>query len=76
MKEKLSRFISDDLLSGTAVGDQDELLISGLVDSLAVMRLVSFIEQQSGLRVPPEDVVIENFASIDAIDRYLQTRAA
>jgi len=76
MKAELTRFIVDELLSGRSVGDHDELLLSGLVDSIAVMRLVAFIEQHSGLRVPPEDVVIEHFTSIDAIDHYLQTRTA
>ena len=74
MKPQLSRFIIDQLLNGSAVDDQQELLLSGLIDSIAVMRLVSFIEQETGLNVPPEDVVIENFTTINAIGDYLQAR--
>lgn len=76
MKEKLTRFIIDELLSGMDIGDLDDLLLSGLVDSMGVMRLVAFIEEETGLKVPPEDIVIEHFVNIDAIIRYLEARAA
>jgi acyl carrier protein len=74
MKVKITRFIIDELLSGLDIGEQDDLLLSGLVDSIGVMRLVAFIEEESGKRVPPEDVVIEHFATIEHITRYLEAR--
>lgn len=74
MKEKITRFIIEELLSGLNVGEQDDLLLSGLVDSIGVMHLVAFIEEETGLRVPPQDVVIEHFANIDAIVHYLEAR--
>ena len=75
MKEIITRFIVDELLSGMEVGEQDDLLLSGLVDSIGVMRLVAFIEVQTALPVPPEDVTIEHFANIEAINRYLEARS-
>lgn len=76
MKEKVTRFIIDELLSGKTVGDQDDLLLSGLVDSIGVMRLVTFIEEEAALQVPAEDVTIEHFVNIAAISRYLEAREA
>jgi len=76
MKEKVTRFIIDELLSGKTVGDQDDLLLSGLVDSIGVMRLVAFIEEEAALQVPAEDVTIEHFVNIAAISRYLEAREA
>jgi acyl carrier protein len=76
MKEKVTRFIIDDLLSGMDIGEQDDLLLSGLVDSMGVMRLVAFIEEETGLKVSPEDIVIEHFVNIEAIVRYLEARGA
>ena len=76
MKEKVTSFIIDELLSGKAVGDQDDLLLSGLVDSQGVMRLVTFIEEEAALHIPPEDVTIEHFVNIEAIARYLEARGA
>jgi len=76
MKEKVTRFIVDELLSGMDVGEQDDLLLSGLVDSIGVMRLVAFIEDEAALQVPAEDVTIEHFVNIEAISRYLEARGA
>jgi acyl carrier protein len=76
LTEKLSRHIATDLLNqaGLVIGVDDDLLGSGLLDSLSVMALVSFIEQEWKISVPPEDVLIENFGSIAAIDSYLARR--
>ena len=73
LTEKLSRYIATDLLNRNDlnIGADDDLLSSGLLDSLSVMALVSFIEQEMNVSVPPEDVLIENFSSLSSIDAYL-----
>ena len=74
MKDEIRRFIIETLLNGKAVGDGEDLLLSGLVDSLGVMRLVRHIEENLSVAVPAEDVVIEHFETIDAIAAYLEQR--
>ena len=49
-----------------------DLLVSGLLDSLAVMRLVGFLETELNISVPPEDVTIENFRTAEVIATYAQ----
>lgn len=75
MKEDVRSFIVEQLLSGTKVADDDDLLLSGLLDSMSVMRLVMHLETAFGVKVPPQDVVIENFTSIDTIVAYLGKQA-
>ena len=77
MNAALSRYISDELLSGRVaegVAEDDDLLGSGLLDSLSVMLLVFFIEQEFGIEVPPEDVTIENFQTVARLGAYLEGR--
>lgn len=77
MKETLTRYISQELLSGRKPGgisEDEELLLSGLLDSLGIMQLVAFIEDELALGVPPEDVTIENFRSVRKIHDYLERR--
>ncbi|MEM6673332.1 MAG: acyl carrier protein [Planctomycetota bacterium] len=57
----------------TIDADQD-LLLSETLDSLSVVRLVAHLEQETGLEIPPEDVTLENFASLSRIDEYLGSR--
>lgn len=52
----------------------EDLLEDSLIDSLGVMRLVAFIKSETGVTVPPEDMTIENFVSINAIATYLENR--
>lgn len=76
MKETLRRYIAHELLNdgSQVVGDDDDLLGSWSIDSVGMMSLVLFIEEKFELPVPPEDVTIENFVSISAIDAYLRSR--
>lgn len=75
--ESLRHFVVEELLLGTLeVQPDDDLLTSGLVDSLGVIRLISYIEDEFRIAVPPEDVTLENFLSLNVIDRYLQGREA
>ncbi len=72
---ELTRFVSDKLLGGRAIAADEELLLSGLVDSLGVMSLVAHIEDVTGAPVPMQDVILENFATINAIADYVGARA-
>jgi acyl carrier protein len=76
VRERLARYIAADLLNEAdrAIGEDDDLLASGLLDSLGVMSLVHFLEQDLAIEVPAEDVTIEHFVSLRAIDAYLSRR--
>ncbi len=56
------------------LADDAPLLTSGLVDSLGIVRLVVFIEDDLGIKVPLEDITIENFETLELLDAYLTTR--
>ena len=69
------KYIQENLLSGKGEIDlspDDDLLGSGLLDSMGVMRLVGFVEETFDLKVPPEDIVIENFMDVEAITKYVE----
>jgi acyl carrier protein len=67
-------YITKELSVGRAkqIRPSDNLLETGVLDSLGLMQLVIFIEEKLGLKVPDEDVVIENFSSVDALTGYLE----
>jgi acyl carrier protein len=49
----------------------DDLLSAGIIDSLGVLQLVAFIEEQFDIQMPDEDVVLENFQSVNSLANYL-----
>ena len=56
------------------VTSQDDLLTSGIVDSIGIMQLIAFVEKEFDVKVPPEDMTLENFLSIEAIVNYIERR--
>jgi acyl carrier protein len=63
-------FLSCELLQGkgeTVIDDDDQLIDSGIIDSLGIMTMLSFLEDEFSLQIPSVDLVPENFASISAI---------
>jgi acyl carrier protein len=39
----------------------------GVVDSLQIMQLISFLEQRFSVRIAPEHITTENFSSIEGM---------
>jgi acyl carrier protein len=76
MRDAIRSFIVQELLDGKSVADGEDLLLSGLLDSLGVMRLVAYLEMDLDTSVPPEDVTIENFSSINTLAAYIERNTA
>lgn len=76
-QEILTQYVAQELLAepnGFDLSADDNLLLSGLIDSLGIVRLVAFIEEQFNVEVLPEDVTLDNFSTINVIAGYLQSR--
>ena len=73
-REDIRRWIEVTLLDGRAIENDSNLLLTGLVDSIGVMTLVAHLEETTGAPIPPEDVVLENFETVDAMAAYLEQR--
>jgi acyl carrier protein len=74
VNEKLRGFIVEEIMRrpGYALPDDADLLTTGLIDSLGIISLVQFIEDETDLDVPAEDVTLEHFLSIATIVDYLR----
>jgi len=75
-RDSLIQYIKEEFVRkrGGEIKDDDDLLSSGLIDSLGILKLVSFMEEQFALEIPSEDVVYENFHSIESMLSYLTNR--
>jgi acyl carrier protein len=52
------------------------LLAGGVINSIAVLRLATFVAQEFGIEVRPADFVIENFRSVEAIASFVERARA
>lgn len=52
----------------------EDLLTTSTLDSMAIIRLVAAIEAKYEIKIPPTDLVIDNFINIAAMEQYISTR--
>jgi len=79
IKQDIRQFLSEILPDGRAstLGDDTPLRTSGLLDSMALLRLVGFVEEKFGIEVSAYEAGIENFDRIDDIAAFvLRKRSA
>ena len=73
VKPMLLQFIREELAGGEGAIDENASLIdTGILDSMALLRLIGFIEERIGVRVPDDEVVPDNFQSVAQIETLIQ----
>jgi acyl carrier protein len=73
-KAVLENYIKVEVLRNrnARLDENDDLIGSGILDSLGILQIVTFIEKSFNIQVPDEDVVFENFQSLKTLVRYLE----
>lgn len=64
------------LAQRASLDDTESLVESGIIDSMGVLELVTFIEADFELVLSDEDVVSENFDSIATISSFIEDTLA
>jgi acyl carrier protein len=70
VRESIARFIADEFLHDTEADDIPDdlnLIDAGIVDSLGLLKIVAFLEEELRVSIEPEAMVPENLNSIRAI---------
>lgn len=61
--------------NGSRLRDDDSFLETGVVDSMGIMELVVFVEEKFRIRVADQEVVPENFDSVDGLVAFIESKA-
>lgn len=76
-KSKLREFITENFLFGSdedRFKDEDSFLDNGIIDSTGVLELVSYIEEEFGLEVKDEELIPDNFDSLNKLVTYIENK--
>ncbi|HEY1854930.1 MAG TPA: acyl carrier protein [Solirubrobacterales bacterium] len=65
--ETIANFLVDEVGVSAPLDHGDDLLASDQLDSQGIMELVAFLEEGFSIEVRDEDLVPDNFKSVDAI---------
>ncbi len=74
LKKEIREYLEKNHLFGEVpgqFGDDASLLDHGIIDSLGVMELVSFVTTHYHIEVEPQDVTPENFDTIARLARFI-----
>ncbi len=73
MRETVKAFIKQELSYGLDdFNPEADLIEQGVVDSMSLLRLISFLEEHFQIEVRDEDLVPDNFRSLAAIETFVQ----
>jgi acyl carrier protein len=74
IRSAIRSFLKSSAPKGVSFTDSDNLLTKGVIDSLRMLDMISFLEEKYHLKIDEEELMPENFESIDAITRFVEQR--
>lgn len=64
-------------LAGSEISDPDaEIFTSGLLDSLNILNIIIFLENEFELKINPFDINLDTLGSITRICEYIESKRA
>ena len=76
LKAEIRKFVMENAQTRgvTEVSDDMSLTDSGIVDSLGIFRLVSFLEENVGVHIGDDEIILDNFQTIADIERFVSSK--
>jgi len=79
IKTTVKKFILNEYLPGedpAALTDTTALMTTGILDSIAVLKVVSFLENEFGITVEPHEAVVENLNTLSDMVQLVTSKKA
>jgi len=76
-KKQIREFIMRNALFGSSdrvFNDEDSFLEKEIIDSTGVLELVSFVEERFGIQVSDEELIPDNFDSVNKLGEYVRRK--
>jgi acyl carrier protein len=75
--DQLLRYVNDELLRERNLRAEMDtpLFADGWIDSLSILKLIAYVELLVGRQIPDEEIVMENFRTVDTIAGRFGVRA-
>ena len=77
IKATVKTFILNEFLPGedpAELTDTTALLTTGILDSIAVLKVMTFVEEQFGITIEPHEAVVDNLDTLSDITRLVMLK--
>ena len=79
IKASVKSFILNEYLPGedpAALTDTTPLMTTGILDSIAVLKVVNFLEREFGITIEPHEAVVENLNTLSDMAQLVSSKKA
>ncbi len=77
MKDAVRKFIIDTFMYGEGnLNDDDALFDSGILDSLGLIKMLTFIEEKFNVSIDMSDITMDKFATVNDIVATINEKIA
>ena len=79
IKQTVKNFILKEYLPGedpAALTDTTPLMTTGILDSIAVLKVVNFLESEFGITIEPHEAVVENLNTLLDMAQLVSSKKA
>lgn len=79
LADELWEYIQENCLTGEYPEEfdrDDNLIDSGVLDSLSTLNLVSYLEEEYEVRIKSEDITLENFGTVEQLAALIEKKKA
>ncbi len=79
LEAQIQQFVAQNLLfsdQGYRFSNNASFIQEGIIDSMGVMELATFVNTEFGIQVDPQDVTPDNFDSVNKLSEYVRRKLA
>jgi acyl carrier protein len=79
IEETIRTYIAENILfgdNGFPYEDDASFLEEGIIDSMGIMELVTFVDESFGIHVEDEEVVPDHFDSVAKLSAYIRRKSS
>lgn len=79
LEDRIRDYILAEVVAGASsseISNSSPLITAGLLDSLAMMRLVGFLEKEFSISIESDDLSIENLDNVDFIASFVKRKTS
>jgi acyl carrier protein len=70
----LTEVVADYGLDKKSLAPDENLITQGIIDSLGILKLVSFMEKSFGIKINNEEIIPENFQTLNALAEFVEKK--
>ena len=77
IRAEVEKFLLTEVATGIdkkSLAPDEDLLMQGIIDSLGILKLVLFMEKSFGIKVNNEEMIPENFQTLNALAEFVEKK--